>query len=175
MPYCEVPAEMASRTERVFSGTRMHSRMYAVLIMISTAGTRPSPSQRFTRRWLMTARRTAASCKRICFCSGGGNTAMIRLIVSTASRACRVEKTMCPVSAACRAVPLVSMSHIAALLKDVYTEATETGDAVRHIEFRGFFEFLLLPGGHHAEGHGEHVLGAHAGLIGQREQLSVNS
>ena len=60
------------------------------------------------RRWLTTARRTAASCKRICFCSGGGKIAMIRLMVSTASSVCNVENTMWPVSAARRAVPMVS-------------------------------------------------------------------
>ena len=55
-------------------------------------------------RWLMTARNVAANCSRICFCSGGGKTEMMRLMVSTASSVCSVENTMWPVSAACRAV-----------------------------------------------------------------------
>ena len=80
--------------------------------MTSTAGTRPSESERFTSRWLMTARSTAANCSRICFCSGGGKMAIMRLMVSTASRVCKVEKTMWPVSAACSAVPIVSRSRI---------------------------------------------------------------
>ena len=33
-------------------------------IRFVAAGTRPSPSQRRTRRWLITARNTAASCRR---------------------------------------------------------------------------------------------------------------
>ena len=41
------------------------------------------------RRCETTARRTLASCRRICFCWCGGNTAMMRLIVSVASRASR--------------------------------------------------------------------------------------
>ena len=39
---------------------------------------------------------------------------MIRLILSTASSVCSVEKTMWPVSAACSAVPMVSrIAHFA--------------------------------------------------------------
>src|SRR6267154_2717068 len=60
--------------------------------MTSTAGTRPSESERRTKRWLTMARNTPASCNRICFCSGGGKMAMMRLILSTASSVCRVEK-----------------------------------------------------------------------------------
>src|SRR5260370_19481584 len=52
----------------------IQSRMYAVVIMTSQAGTRPLSSARRTRRWEMTALSVAASCKRICFCSGGGKT-----------------------------------------------------------------------------------------------------
>ena len=37
---------------------------------------------------------------------------MMRLMVSTASRVCKVENTMCPVSAACSAVLMVSTSRI---------------------------------------------------------------
>ena len=38
-----------------------------------------------------------------------------------------------------------NQADITALLKDVYTEATESGHTVGHIEFRSLFEFLLLP------------------------------
>ena len=56
----------------------------------------------------MTAFRTAPSWRRICFCWCGGKTAMMRLIVSVASRVCRVDKTRWPVSAAVSAVSIVS-------------------------------------------------------------------
>ena len=215
--------------------------------------------------------------------------AMIRLMVSTASRVCSVEKTMCPVSAACSAVVMVSRSRIsptrmtsgswrrlarsalpndgvststsrwltnpflsrcrnsigssmvmmcsarvelmrsiiaasvvdlpepvtpvtstsprassqmpfrrsweeivrrwldlggddaehhadvAALLEDVDTEAAQSGDAIRHVEFGIFLELLLLPVGHHAERHVQHVLGGHAGLICQRDQFAIHA
>ena len=52
----------------------------------STAGTRPWPSDRGTRRWEMTPLSTAASCRRICFWWWGGKTEMMRLMVSVASR-----------------------------------------------------------------------------------------
>src|SRR3990172_8285461 len=66
--------------------------MYSVAIRTSTAGTRPMPSDLRTRRWEMTARKVVAICKRICFCSGGGKTAMMRWTVSVASSVCRVEE-----------------------------------------------------------------------------------
>ena len=66
-------------------------------------------------------------------------------------------------------------SHVAALLKNVHTEAAQSGDAVGHINFRALFEFLFLPGRHHAEGHGEHVLGADAGLVGERSQFAIDA
>src|SRR5712692_9292679 len=47
-------------------------------IMISQAGTRPLSSARRTKRCETTAFSVAANCKRICFCSGGGKTAIIR-------------------------------------------------------------------------------------------------
>ncbi len=56
----------------------------------------------------ITALSTAASCSRICCCRCGGNMAMLRLIVSVASRVCRVLKARWPVSAASRAVSMVS-------------------------------------------------------------------
>ena len=238
--------------------------------------------------WLTMARRTAASCMRICFCSGGGKIEITRLIVSTASSVCKVENTMWPVSAACSAVEIVSksrisptenyvriltqrcaqcrakprrihpnlalidvplliamqkfdrifnrnnvfrarrvhpihhrrqrrrfagprnprhqhqpawhvadllhdfrqeqfvkrsnfrwndaqhQSHVAALLENVHTEASQAGHAVRHIDFRSLFELLFLPRRHHTERHVQHVLGADARLFGQRHQLTVN-
>ena len=47
-------------------------------------------------------------------------------------------------------------ADVAALLKDVDAEAAEARDAIGHIQLGRFLEFLLLPVGHHAEGHGEH-------------------
>src|SRR5260370_37193256 len=80
MPYWLVPAAMASWMRRVLSGLMTQSRIYAVVIITSTAGTRPLSSERRTRRWLMTALRVAALFQRVCFCSGGGETAHIRLV-----------------------------------------------------------------------------------------------
>ena len=58
-------------------------------------------------------------------------------------------------------------ADVAALLEYVHTEATEAGDAVGHIDFRGLFEFLFLARRHHAKSHVQHVFGRDAGLIGQ--------
>src|SRR5208282_5040214 len=66
-------------------------------------------------------------------------------------------------------------SHIAALLKYVHTEASQAGDAVGHIDFRGLFEFLFLPCRHHAERHVQHVFGGDTRLIGQRHQIAINA
>ncbi len=65
-------------------------------------------------------------------------------------------------------------AHVPALLEDVHTEAAQSGDAVGHIDFRSLFEFLFLPGRHHAESHSQHVLGGDAGLVGQRLQFAVD-
>ena len=56
----------------------------------------------------ITARNTAPSCSRTCFCWCGGKTEMMRWIVSVASTVCSVESTMWPVSAAFIAVSIVS-------------------------------------------------------------------
>ena len=66
-------------------------------------------------------------------------------------------------------------SDVAALLKDVDTEASQAGNAVRHVDFRGLFEFLLLARGHHAERHVQHVFGGDARLVGQRHQVAINA
>src|SRR5579862_5055364 len=66
-------------------------------------------------------------------------------------------------------------ANVAALLKYVHTEASETGDAIGHVDFRGFFEFLLLPRRHHAERHVQHVFGGHPRLIGQRYQIAIDA
>ncbi len=58
--------------------------------------------------------------------------------------------------------------HIPALLKHVHTKPSQPRHPIRHVDFGDFFEFLFLAGGHHAEGHGQHVFGGYAGLIGQR-------
>ena len=108
MPYWLVPSAICSRMYFVFSLFSMQSRMYGVAIMTSAAGTRPMPSARGIRRSEMTALSTCASWMRICFCWCGGKTAMMRLMVSVASRVCSVEKTRWPVSAASSAVSMVS-------------------------------------------------------------------
>src|SRR5205085_9328611 len=66
-------------------------------------------------------------------------------------------------------------SNVAALLEDVYTEASEAGNAVSHIKFGGLFEFLFLPVRHHAEGHVQHVFGRDARLVGERQQVAVEA
>ena len=78
----------------------MQARTVSVVMSTSMAGTRPWPSERGTKRWLMTAFSTADICSRTCFWWCGGKTEMMRLIVSVASKVWSVEKTRWPVSAA---------------------------------------------------------------------------
>ena len=66
-------------------------------------------------------------------------------------------------------------ADVAALLKDVDAEAPEAGDAVGHVQFGGFLEFLLLPVGHHAEGHGKHLFRRDARNVVQRVQQAVDA
>ena len=66
-------------------------------------------------------------------------------------------------------------ADVAALLKHVDAEASQAGDAVGHIDFRGLFEFLLLASGHHAESHIQHVLGGNARLVGEGKQIAINA
>src|SRR5581483_9612372 len=66
-------------------------------------------------------------------------------------------------------------ADIAALLEDVHTEASQTGNAIGHIKFGRLFEFLLLTIGHHAEGHVQHVLRSRARLLAQRHEFSVDA
>src|SRR3990172_4032489 len=108
IPYWETPAAIASWMSFVFSLLITQSRMNGVVIITSTAGTRPWPSARGMRRMEMTALRTPESCRRICFCWWGGETEMVRLMGSVASSVCRVESTRWPVSAAVIAVSIVS-------------------------------------------------------------------
>ena len=89
----------------------MHSRMTGVLTMTSTAAARPLPSARGSSRCEITALSTLASCTRTCACWCGGNCAMIRVIVSTASSVCSAENTRWPVSDATSAVSMVSRSR----------------------------------------------------------------
>src|SRR5687768_8518080 len=88
------------------------SRMNAVLIRTSTAGARPLLLIFGIRRWETIDFSTLASWTRICFYWCGGKTAMMRLMVSVASRVWSVEKTRWPVSAASSAVSMVSKSRI---------------------------------------------------------------
>ena len=82
------------------------------MIMTSTAGTRPLPSARTTRRWETTPWTTAESWARIWSSWWGGKIEMIRLMVSVAFKVWSVESTRWPVSAACRATSMVSASRI---------------------------------------------------------------
>ena len=66
-------------------------------------------------------------------------------------------------------------ADIAALLENVDAEAAEAGDAIRHVEFGGFFELLLLAIGHHAEGHGEHFFRRDARHVAERVQDAINA
>src|SRR5712692_3514162 len=66
-------------------------------------------------------------------------------------------------------------ADVAALLKDVYTETAQPGDAIRHVQFRRFLELLLLAVGHHAEGHREHLFGGDARHIGERGKQAVHA
>jgi len=66
-------------------------------------------------------------------------------------------------------------TDVAALLKDVDTEPSQAGDAVSHVDFRGFFEFLLLARGHHAKRHVEHVLGRDTRLVGERNEVAIDA
>ena len=66
-------------------------------------------------------------------------------------------------------------ADVAALLEDVDAEASEAGDAIGHVELGGLFEFLLLPVGHHAEGHGQHLFRRDAGDLGDRVQQAVDT
>ena len=66
-------------------------------------------------------------------------------------------------------------ADVAALLKDVDAEASQTGGAVGQIDLRALLELLLLPVGHHAEGHVEHVFAGDAGLIGERHQFAIHA
>src|SRR5258706_15851475 len=96
MPYCDVPAEIASLISFVFSLFSMQSRMYPVEIMTSAAGTRPSPSARGSRRRETTALSTAASCRRICFCWCGGENEMMGVVVLVGSIVFRVDNNQGP-------------------------------------------------------------------------------
>ena len=59
-------------------------------------------------------------------------------------------------------------ADVAALLENVDAEAAQAGDAVGHVQFGGFLEFLLLAVGHHAERHGQHFFRRDARNVGER-------
>src|SRR5207245_1113964 len=111
MPYCGRPAAMTVGICAVLTFSRMDSRTSPVMIMTSTAGTRPLPSARTTRRCETTPWMTAESWARIWSSWCGGKIEMMRLMVSVAFRVWRVESTRWPVSAACRATSMVSASR----------------------------------------------------------------
>ncbi len=66
-------------------------------------------------------------------------------------------------------------ADVAALLEHVDAEATEAGYSVGHVELGGFLEFLFLPVGHHAEGHGQHFFRCDARDIGDGIQHAVHA
>jgi len=63
---------------------QVESRIAAVFTSTSTAGTRPGPSQRGTRRWDTIAWSVPARTRRTCWCWCGGKKEMMRDTVSTA-------------------------------------------------------------------------------------------
>src|SRR5277367_709384 len=66
-------------------------------------------------------------------------------------------------------------ADVAALLENVDAETAQAGDAVRHVEFGGFLELLLLAIGHHAEGHGEHFFRRDAWYVAERVQDAIHT
>ena len=90
----------------------MYSWTVWVMIMISSATTRPLPSARGSSRWEIVALRLSAMRLRTISCSSAGKTLMIRPMVLAASVVCTVEKTRCPVSAALSAMSMDSASRI---------------------------------------------------------------
>src|SRR6266581_9730635 len=66
-------------------------------------------------------------------------------------------------------------ADVAALLKDVDTEAAQPRNAIGHIQFRCFFELLFLAVGHHAERHGKHFFGGDARHVGERGEQAVHA
>src|SRR5437762_3093628 len=189
MPYCEVPCEIASLISFVFSLFSMQSRMYAVEISTSAAGTRPRPSARGRSRNETTAFSTAASCRRICFCWCGGKTELMRLTVPVASMVCSVESTRWPVAAAVSAVSVVSQATLSptrmtsgarrsaerrAREEDVAAETAQAGHGVGDIDLVVILELLLLAGGHDREGHGDRVFLHETLELDQREKLAVD-
>src|SRR5208283_3905774 len=66
-------------------------------------------------------------------------------------------------------------AHVAALLEDVHTKTAKAGDTIGHIQFRGLLELLLLPVGHHAEGHGQHFFRHNTRDVGDGGQQTVDA
>ena len=66
-------------------------------------------------------------------------------------------------------------ADVAALLEHVDAEAAQAGNAIGHIEFRVLLEFLLLPVGHHAEGHVQHVLAGIARILRERAKVAIHA
>ena len=86
-------------------------RMALFICITSKAGT-CSPSTSGSSCWDTTVRSTELSCTRIWACWAGGKESMIRSMVFTAPRVCRVAMSRWPVSAAVMAVWMVSWSRI---------------------------------------------------------------
>ena len=87
--------------------SRIILRMAPLTFIISKAGA-TDPSLAGINCWDTTACSTMDSCTRICGCWLGGNASITRSMVLAAPTVCKVEKTRCPVSAAVKAVLMVS-------------------------------------------------------------------
>jgi hypothetical protein len=111
------PVELAAariswRVSPPVSGSRMRSATRPVLTSTSTAGTRPAPSARSSRRWLTIPRSEVARLSLTWRCCDDGKKSTIRFTVSTVSAVWSVDRTRWPVSAAERAARTVWASRI---------------------------------------------------------------
>ena len=91
--------------------SRIRLRMAPSTFITSQASTRPPPTLGRSC-WLSTAFRDMDSCRRICCCRAAGNTSTMRSMESAAELVWTVPNTRWPVSAAVRAVSMVSRSRI---------------------------------------------------------------
>ena len=91
--------------------SRIRLRMAPSTFITSQQTTRPPPSLGRSC-WLSTARSVMDSWRRICCCRSAGNTSTMRSMESAAELVWTVPNTRCPVSAAVRAVSMVSRSRI---------------------------------------------------------------
>ncbi len=60
-----------------------------------------------------------------------------------------------------------------ALLEDVCAKSSKAGHAVSYVNLAHLFEALLLPVGHHGEGHVQSVFGRHASSVNNGPEFSA--